>query len=290
MDIILIFGRKNRTLNYVVNGILLAGGILLAVLVVVYFVYNLVTFTRRRVDASRLAQLRTENEMVRREIARIERDLDDITGFVDSLDMVDRELRMHTALEPIRTRLNGVTADVAPGVEDADLAQTLNELLARAEQQSRVFADLSRYADADRARREHTPSVIPVQGWFMAGFGPRLDPFTGLVKMHEGIDIAAPVGTPIVAPANGTVAFVGDRGGFGLTLEIDHGYRCVTVYCHCQQIVVTEGQTVQRGQTIAYVGNTGKSTGPHLHYEVRVQNEPRDPLYFMLDTVAAVPE
>ena len=116
----------------------------------------------------------------------------------------------------------------------------------------------------------------------MSGFGYRIDPFTGQVKMHEGLDIAAPPGTPIIAPADGTIKFAGERRGFGLTLEIDHGYGYTTLYGHCQRIDVEEGNRVTRGDVVAHVGSTGRSTGPHLHYEVRVSQIPVNPIHYIL--------
>jgi murein DD-endopeptidase MepM/ murein hydrolase activator NlpD len=116
----------------------------------------------------------------------------------------------------------------------------------------------------------------------MSGFGYRLDPFTGLIKMHEGIDIAAPIGTPIVAPADGTVISAGEKPGFGITVEIDHGYGLVTFYAHLQRYKVESGMNVRRGDIIGYIGTTGKTTGPHLHYEVRLATTPVNPINYIL--------
>jgi murein DD-endopeptidase MepM/ murein hydrolase activator NlpD len=100
--------------------------------------------------------------------------------------------------------------------------------------------------------------------------------------MHEGIDIAGPEGTIIAAPASGTVKFVGYRNNFGLCVEVDHGYSIITRYAHCSMSKVSVGQTVRRGQIIALVGQTGRVTGPHLHYEVLVNNQQTDPTKYIL--------
>ncbi|RJR51305.1 MAG: M23 family metallopeptidase [Desulfobacteraceae bacterium] len=118
----------------------------------------------------------------------------------------------------------------------------------------------------------------PVSGDFTSGFGIRKSPFTGRKEFHEGIDIAAGRGTPIFAPAEGIVESVGRLRGYGLQVSIEHGHGLVTSYSHLKKILVKAGQKVRKGQKIALVGNTGRSSGPHLHYEVRLNGVPLDPL------------
>jgi hypothetical protein len=103
------------------------------------------------------------------------------------------------------------------------------------------------------------------------------------LKMHEGIDLGAPYGTPINAPADGIITFSGEKSGFGKFVQLDHGYGIETIYAHNQSLYVKSGQRIKRGTLLAAVGNTGHSTGPHLHYEVRVNGIAVDPLYFILD-------
>jgi murein DD-endopeptidase MepM/ murein hydrolase activator NlpD len=110
------------------------------------------------------------------------------------------------------------------------------------------------------------------------GFGPRIDPIDGTRKVHTGIDLAAPEGTPVVAIDGGVVKSAGPRGGYGNAVEIDHGGGVTTVYAHASSLAVHAGQQVQEGQTIAAVGQTGRATGPHLHFEVRVDGRPCDPV------------
>jgi len=128
-----------------------------------------------------------------------------------------------------------------------------------------------------------TPSIKPVQGWFTSKFGYRISPFTGRPTMHQGLDIAAAPGTPIYATADGVVSFAGYDPGYGKLVSIDHGYGVVTRFGHTSQIFVEVGQHVHRRDLIAAVGNTGRSTGPHCHYEVRVNNVPVDPHNYVLD-------
>jgi murein DD-endopeptidase MepM/ murein hydrolase activator NlpD len=128
-----------------------------------------------------------------------------------------------------------------------------------------------------------TPTVLPTEGWITSYFGQRISPYLGKLKMHEGLDVGAPPGTPISSPADGIVTFSGEKAGFGKFVQVDHGYGIETIYAHNQSLNVRSGQKVKRGALLAAVGNTGHSTGPHLHYEVRVNGIAVDPLYFILE-------
>lgn len=297
MDIIFISTKENKRVNlHIRSGLLIAAGIFILLLLTL-FVYNITVFASHRVDQQRLTQLHTENKIVREEIERMEQEFQELTIFIDSLQMYDKQLRAYVSLEPIDDDLRymGVGGEVTNFYDEIDLphevqnnlaslSTALDNLLARSRLQNKSFNELIAHLEEKRYLRTRTPSIIPVHGWFMSGFGYRLDPFTGRVKMHEGLDIAAPSGTPIIAPADGTVSFVGERHGFGLTIEINHGYGYATLYAHCQRIKAQVGNNIKRGEVIAYVGNTGKSTGPHLHYEVHVSQIPVNPIGYILTT------
>ncbi|HCU25132.1 MAG TPA: peptidase M23, partial [Deltaproteobacteria bacterium] len=126
-----------------------------------------------------------------------------------------------------------------------------------------------------------TPSLWPSHGWITSNFGYRLSPWGDGVKMHKGIDIASPYGSAILAPSEGTVIFAGHKGGYGNAIILDHGYGITTLYGHASELFVKEGERVNRGSKIAAVGNTGSSTGPHLHYEVHVDGIPTDPMKYI---------
>jgi murein DD-endopeptidase MepM/ murein hydrolase activator NlpD len=128
-----------------------------------------------------------------------------------------------------------------------------------------------------------TPTLAPTVGVLTAGFGMRADPFTSQPEFHTGIDISTPTGNRIYAPANGTVVKVGHEKGFGRVVQISHGYGVTTLYGHLEVARVTEGQRIKRGDLIALVGSTGRSTGPHLHYEVHRGGKPVNPLDFVLN-------
>ena len=137
--------------------------------------------------------------------------------------------------------------------------------------------------DDKRQRLVSMPSIWPAEGWLTSRFGPRVSPFTGRRQVHAGIDIAAASGTSIYAPARGRVSFVGRKGPLGKTVVLDHGFGVKTVYGHTKEIHVSVGETVERGQEIAAIGSTGRSTGPHLHYVVEVAGKAVDPLDYIFD-------
>lgn len=294
MDIILISSKDNKRINLHTKFafVILAGLVCVAVLIL--FIYNITIFTSHRVDKRKFERLDQENQIVRAEIGRIEQEIADLAILIDSLEEYDKKLRTYASLNPISNDLRsmgvggpsifhnaeGLSTNVYSDL--ASLSKTLDNLLSRSRLQKESFTNIIQYLDEKKFSRAHTPSIIPLQGWFMSGFGYRIDPFTGRVKMHEGLDIAAPPGTPIIAPADGTVKFAGERRGFGLTLEINHGYGYTTLYGHCQRIALEKGEKVKRGDVIAYVGSTGKSTGPHLHYEVRVSQIAVNPIHYIL--------
>ena len=128
-----------------------------------------------------------------------------------------------------------------------------------------------------------TPNIRPARGWLTSRFGYRINPFTGKQAMHAGLDFAAAPGSPIYAPADGVVSFASYDESYGKLVSIDHGYGVTTRFGHCSQIYVHAGQKVSKFDVIAAVGNTGRSTGPHLHYEVRINGTPVDPVNYVLD-------
>jgi murein DD-endopeptidase MepM/ murein hydrolase activator NlpD len=143
-----------------------------------------------------------------------------------------------------------------------------------------------------RERREildSTPSIVPVDAkdyWFSSGFGWRRSPFTGRKEFHEGLDISAPHGTPIIAPGQGRVVKMGHHKYLGKYLKLDHGRKLITTYAHLSGFNVSLGQKIQRGQVIAYMGSSGRTTGPHLHYEIAIKGKSVNPLQQMLNAMS----
>ncbi len=150
--------------------------------------------------------------------------------------------------------------------------------------QAKSYDDLVEMAKTQEIRMENIPAIQPVMNKDLtrvaSGYGVRIDPVYHVRRMHTGMDFTAPTGTDIYATGNGTVSFVGWKQGYGNTVMVDHGFGYSTLYAHLFKSLVSVGQKVKRGDVIALVGNTGKSTGPHLHYEVRLNNQPIDPRNF----------
>jgi murein DD-endopeptidase MepM/ murein hydrolase activator NlpD len=139
---------------------------------------------------------------------------------------------------------------------------------------------------ADWARASSSPSLWPVEGQVTGSFGERIDPFNGEGAFHSGVDISSAYGHAVIAPADGVVTFADFFGGYGKAIMIDHGHGISTRYGHLSGFAVTSGQEVHRGDTIGYVGLSGRSTGPHLHYEVRINDTPVNPYKYLRMTVA----
>jgi murein DD-endopeptidase MepM/ murein hydrolase activator NlpD len=149
--------------------------------------------------------------------------------------------------------------------------------------QRQNFEELHTYLQDQKSLLASTPSIRPTTGWLSSGFGYRTSPFTGRREFHRGIDIATRSGTPVIAPADGVVTFVGKKGGLGKMVILNHGYGKITRYGHLKKSFVRRGAHVKRGEKIALVGNTGRSTAPHLHYEVHVNGIPANPVKYILN-------
>lgn len=162
-----------------------------------------------------------------------------------------------------------------------EMHQELSQLKGAALKQEASLQLLIEYFEDKRSLYASTPSVWPVRGWVTSPFGNRTSPFSGILKFHEGMDIAAQTGTPVLSPADGVVIKAGFGTGYGNMVEISHGYGIKTLFAHNSRLNVKAGQRIKRGDVIAYVGDSGSSTGPHLHYEVRVNGLPVNPARYM---------
>ena len=214
---------------------------------------------------------------------------------VRRVQQFDAKLRvmMNVDREPVPTSTSSVTEQIANGQNFIPLHR--QDLLAK--RMHSIAEDLSNDIHMEEVRQQMlimtlrdnrefmvmTPSVWPAEGHLSSGFGYRISPFTGQAKLHAGLDIANRIGTPIIAPAKGTVTFAGWQGAYGNYITINHGNAISTHYAHLQRWIVKEGQMVNRGDLIGYIGNSGRSTGPHLHYEVRVGGVPVNPMRYILN-------
>jgi murein DD-endopeptidase MepM/ murein hydrolase activator NlpD len=200
----------------------------------------------------------------------------------DTIVVIDKRDAQIRLLAGLPSQDSGVTPA-------AELPLDVDRLIARANTLSASFATVSTTLSRNSERMSATPSIMPTTGWLSSEFSrARFHPILHLARPHEGIDLAAPYGAPVVAPAAGRVMRISHQTGYGLVLEIEHGNGIETKYAHLSKVVVQEGEQVTRGQPIAAVGNSGLSTGPHLHYEVHVNGKVVDPLTYVLP--GAIPD
>jgi len=165
------------------------------------------------------------------------------------------------------------------------VGEALSKLQMKLDFEIESFKEISHGIENKKDLLSHTPSIWPVTGVIASGFGWRISPFSGRREFHEGLDITNDVGTPIVAPADGVVSYVGYDGyknRLGLTVEIDHGFGYTTRYGHLSRAAVEPHKRVKRGEIIGWTGNSGRTTGPHLHYEVRVTGKAVAPLTYII--------
>jgi murein DD-endopeptidase MepM/ murein hydrolase activator NlpD len=242
---------------------------------------------------------RSENKALSGELAYLQTKVAELQDTIGSIGKWDERIRILAGLPSVDSsvRSAGIGGPGTPELERDPLFQT-NETLGRQAFGTRVELDallrranvllasfseisdtLARHAD----KLESMPSIMPTAGWLSSNFSrSRRHPILHISRPHEGIDVTAPMGAPIVAPASGLVIRSGKESGYGNVIEIDHGNGIVTKYAHCSRLIAKRGQRVARGEVIATVGNTGISTGPHLHYEIHVNGRVVDPLAYVL--------
>lgn len=166
---------------------------------------------------------------------------------------------------------------------NGELSEAVDLLIEEADIQQKLSFRLEDVIADQQTMLTSTPSIWPSKGWVTSPFGYRVSPFTGLMKMHSGIDVAAAQGTPIVATGSGVVTFVGSKAGYGNAVVIDHGYGITSLYGHNYRNLAEIGDRVSRGDKIAMLGCSGRCTGPHVHYEIRVNNVPVNPYNYILE-------
>ena len=256
------------------------------------------TALSRGVNVTRSRALERENQLLASEIQRMRERL---VGLRDTLNKFsDREqaMRLLAGLTPVdqevqQAGIGGPSGQwserdslsaAGPNGRQALAARIdMDQLTRRANILVRSINEAYDSASSQRARYAAMPSIMPTKGWLTSAFArEREHPILHLARPHEGIDLSAKMGMDIEAPAAGVVTQVSWVEGYGNMLTIDHGYGLVTRYAHCSKILVVRGQRVKRGQQVAKVGNTGLSTGPHLHYEVWVNGRPVNPMKYVL--------
>lgn len=286
---------SRRTLRLAIGAV---GTAFLALLVL------LVSFGGESTSRLEARGLREQNQVLASQLSTLQARMKGLEGDLTYLAERDAEARLLAGLTPIDEEVLrvGVGGPGSPTLEEHPLYAVDAELgkeafaveydLGAMERRVGLFrSSMAEALDSLAAHRDlllSTPSILPTAGIFRSGFSSaRAHPLLDRTMPHEGIDVSAPRGTPIMAAARGRVTFAGWRSGYGQTVEINHGYGYQTLYGHADKLLVRVGQVVDRGDIIAQVGSTGLATSPHLHYEVRVGGRPVNPMNFILQ--GAVP-
>ena len=261
--------------------------------------YFIQQYLKLQDSETELVKLRRESKIRKIRVEKFAQQVKNFETEMVRLERFEKKLRVITALEnsprsieknwgvggPYGLSTNSFTTAMGRGAANMveRLSNGLGHLGKQAKIQSISFQELDNFFKNQKSLLSSTPSIWPTRGWVTSGFGFRKSPFTGLREKHEGWDIAARNGAPVRTTADGVVVVEGREYGYGNLVEIDHGYGLVTRYGHNSKHFVKVGDRVKRGQVVTLVGNTGRSTGPHLHYEVLLNGVPVNPKNYILE-------
>lgn len=247
-------------------------------------------FNSRHLEDELAAAQRVAGEQRRQTVNLAER-ITQVSRDLLRIQRFDSKLRLMMNMEKDPTEVGDWPGDFSrtylPLHRQELAARKMHDFLSRLSESTRL--EEVRQQDLLRALRENRnilaamPSIWPVTGFVSSSFGGRSSPFGRGGQFHKGLDISNRTGTPIISPAEGTVTMSGHDGAYGTSVEIDHGGGIVTKYAHMQRATVKQGQWVRRGEVIGHVGMTGRTTGPHLHYEVRLNGVPINPMRYILE-------
>jgi murein DD-endopeptidase MepM/ murein hydrolase activator NlpD len=290
--------RKNTGLKTIRIPKVLVFGLLAAVITLVAAsTVAILKYASKIRDTVRVAQLSQENEVLRHQLESFAGDLTELSQHVQQNFDFQKKARLLANLDDLNDDVTEVgvggpnygylqslsVLDEGTRNEVVDLREDIDKLLRQAKLQTESYRDVVSQLSDDQKRLNATPSIRPVpRGYVSSRFGRRMDPITGRSAMHYGVDYSVRLGTPIFSTGDGIVTYAGKWSGFGLTVEVSHGYDYVTRYAHTSKILVKKGQRVRRGDVIARVGSSGRSTATHLHYEVLLKGRKKDPLAFVL--------
>ena len=260
-----------------------------ALYVVIYYVLGVGTNS----DLT-IAALKNENKALKKEIERLADSYKELVSDVENISELNSELRISANLEPIsdEERMLGVGGSESylstnlniRDVEVHDLLKSVDEMIKVVKFEKNQTTKISEKLRINQELHNCIPAIMPTLGnYSIDGFGMRRHPILGVKKFHHGIDINCNTGTEVRSPGNGKVVAVERQAGFGLVVEIDHGFGYKTVFAHLSDATVKIGQKIKRGQVIAKSGNSGLSSGPHLHYEVHHSGISLDPTDFFFD-------
>ncbi|MCU0640441.1 MAG: M23 family metallopeptidase [Candidatus Krumholzibacteria bacterium] len=273
---------------------LVIGAASLLLALIITSISMITRFSGLALETHRLADMQDENSELKKRLSTFRTEVEELKGRMEiNLELQNKAMLMAN-LDPISEDVWQVgIGGPEPLIVERELRETdvifskiekdLDRILRQSKLQKDSYTELLAILEKEIEIRECTPSIKPLRGGFISSrFGRRMDPYTGRISFHKGVDFFARAGTPVISTADGTVTMAREDGGMGLMVEISHGNGFETRYAHLSGILVKRGQDVRRGETIGLVGNTGRSTGPHLHYEVAFRNSLRNPLEYII--------
>jgi len=247
------------------------------------------------IDKQTLILLQDENRFLEDKIVHLRESVESIKGQMAGIVETDENIRLvfdFPSIDPAIREVGVGGPDFSkmefntPAAEHASLIERdIEKILRQINLENASFNDVYEKIQSKKDVLDHTPSIKPCEGFISSGIGKRKDPFTGLMANHNGLDICSRKGTPVHATADGKVIRSGWDRGMGNFVAIDHGFNLKTYYGHLSVIKVKKGQKVSRMDVIGLIGSTGRSTGPHLHYEVRKYNRPVNPIEYFVKSI-----
>ncbi len=245
-------------------------------------------------DARLLAELQHENSALTARVEVFQQEVDELNRRMEANFELQNRARLLAGLDPIDRDVWQVgVGGPEPSYDRTDasvserimtsLEENLERMVRQSELQLDSYDEIVTILDKEKKLRDCTPSIRPVTGGYLSSrFGRRMDPFTGRIAHHTGVDYRARTGTPVMSTADGVVTMAKKNGSFGLMIEVNHGFGFKTRYAHLSKMLVKRGTRVKRGEIIGLVGSTGRSTGSHLHYEVVFRKTHRNPLSYII--------
>jgi murein DD-endopeptidase MepM/ murein hydrolase activator NlpD len=295
--ILFLSRRSNKVRKITVSRKVISAFVFLIFMIIIGISWLINDYQKIKIQIPELNCLKNENRIQKIQIIALSKKINTINQDMARLREFERKLRVMTNLEPSHeqdqllaiggSNISTLKSDYQLEEVNKGLIHQMHKSLEDLETKTAIASisqtELNNFLKEQKSILTRTPSIRPTDGWYTSRFGYRNSPFTNQKEFHKGLDIATRIGTSIIAPADGLVIRVGREGNFGKMITINHGYHLKTRYGHLSKFRIKKGQYVKRGQIIGEVGNTGRCTGPHLHYEVLLHGVPVNPLNYILN-------
>jgi murein DD-endopeptidase MepM/ murein hydrolase activator NlpD len=298
-SVIIVSDATSTNKEFTVSSTLVRNAVLGFTLLVIFFGFIIFHYLTMTLDEQKMKRLEIETQQKRQKISELSSTLEILNQRLKNMEIYKERIMVATGLtSPLALREVGsggpdtsldrspdlAASQAAPGsLPLKNLPPQTADIRVQAQKIEDSLKTVEKYVNQQKLQLAATPAIWPTRGYISAVFGNRIHPFTGRWEFHNAIDIATQLGNKVIAPADGVVLIAETREYYGKMIIIDHGFGYVTRYGHLSGFNVREGQHVKRYDVIGYVGTTGRSNGPHLHYEVRYYEKPMNPMNFILD-------